>query len=93
VPLVLQGHDHNYARFVAMQDGQPLDASVGGTTYVITGGGGAGLYDIEVGQDELQVVGLEALNFMVGTIEGCTLEMTALDETGATIDSFTIDRC
>ena len=93
VPLVLQGHDHNYARFTPMQDGEPLDAEVGGTTYVITGGGGAGLYDIEVGQDELQVVGLKTLHFLVGTIEGCTLEMKAIDETGAAVDTFTIDRC
>ena len=93
VPLVLQGHDHNYARFVAMHDGQPLDANVGGTTYVISGGGGAGLYDIEVGTDELQLVGLKTLNFMYGTLEGCTLTMEAIDDTGAVIDTFTIDRC
>jgi hypothetical protein len=93
VPLVLQGHDHNYARFVAMHDGQPLDANVGGTTYVIAGGGGAGLYDIEVGTDELQLVGLKTYNFMYGTLEGCTLEMQAFDDTGAVIDTFTLDRC
>ena len=93
VPLVLQGHDHNYARFVAMHDGQPLDANVGGTTYIIAGGGGAGLYDIEVGEDELQLVGLKTLNFLYGTLEGCTLKMDAIDETGAVIDTFTIDRC
>jgi len=93
VPLVLQGHDHNYARFVAMHDGQPLDANVGGTTYVIAGGGGAGLYDIEVGTDELQLVGLKTFNFLYGTLEGCTLTMEAIDETGTVIDTFTIDRC
>jgi acid phosphatase type 7 len=93
VPLVVQGHDHNYARFVAMQGGQPLDAEVGGTTYVITGGGGAGLYDIEVGKDELQLIGVKTLNFMYGTLEGCTLKMEAIDATGAVFDTFTIDRC
>jgi hypothetical protein len=93
VPLVLQGHDHNYARFVAMHDGQPLDANVGGTTYVIAGGGGAGTYDIEVGEDELQLVGIETLNFLYGTLDGCTLQMQAIDETGTVVDTFTIDRC
>ena len=34
VDLVLSGHDHNYQRF----------AGVDGVTYVVTGGGGAGLY-------------------------------------------------
>jgi 3',5'-cyclic AMP phosphodiesterase CpdA len=37
VPLVLNGHDHNYQRFV----------SPGGVTYVVTGGGGKGLYQVD----------------------------------------------
>jgi hypothetical protein len=37
VDLVLNGHDHNYQRFEA--EGSP--------TYVVTGGGGASLYDLE----------------------------------------------
>lgn len=37
VPLVLNGHDHNYQRFV----------SAGGVTYVVTGGGGRALYPVD----------------------------------------------
>jgi hypothetical protein len=37
VPLVLNGHDHNYQRFV----------SAGGVTYVVTGGGGRPLYPLD----------------------------------------------
>jgi hypothetical protein len=37
VPLVLNGHDHNYQRFV----------SAGGVTYVVTGGGGRSLYPVD----------------------------------------------
>jgi 3',5'-cyclic AMP phosphodiesterase CpdA len=37
VALVLNGHDHNYQRFV----------SPGGVTYVVTGGGGKGLYQVD----------------------------------------------
>jgi 3',5'-cyclic AMP phosphodiesterase CpdA len=37
VPLVLNGHDHNYQRFV----------SPGGVTYVVTGGGGRPLYPLD----------------------------------------------
>jgi len=37
VALVLNGHDHNYQRFV----------SAAGVTYVVTGGGGKGLYPID----------------------------------------------
>ena len=37
VALVLNGHDHNYQRFVS-------DA---GVTYVVTGGGGKGLYQVD----------------------------------------------
>jgi hypothetical protein len=36
-PLVLNGHDHNYQRFV----------SSGGVTYVVTGGGGRPLYPLD----------------------------------------------
>ncbi len=61
VPLVLQGHDHNYERFVPMQGNQALDSKLGGTTYVIAGGGGAGLYELEIGKDELLAVGVETL--------------------------------
>jgi hypothetical protein len=37
VALVLNGHDHNYQRFV----------SPSGVTYVVTGGGGKGLYQVD----------------------------------------------
>ena len=37
VPLVLNGHDHNYQRFV----------SAGGVTYVVSGGGGRSLYPVD----------------------------------------------
>lgn len=37
VALVLTGHDHNYQRFL----------SPGGVTYVVTGGGGRGLYQVD----------------------------------------------
>ena len=51
VDLVLSGHDHNYQRTVPLRAGQPVDAwqdpdftRPGGTTYIVTGGGGARLY-------------------------------------------------
>ncbi|HET8788040.1 MAG TPA: metallophosphoesterase [Actinomycetes bacterium] len=37
VPLVLNGHDHNYQRFVSAR----------GVTYVVTGGGGRDLYPLD----------------------------------------------
>ena len=51
VDLVLSGHDHNYQRSHPVRDGVARDAwqdpsfvSPRGTTYVVTGGGGAFLY-------------------------------------------------
>jgi acid phosphatase type 7 len=93
VPLVLQAHDHNYERFVPMHDDQPLDSKLGGTTYIIAGGGGAGLYDVEVGTDELQAVGLKTYNFLYGTVDACALTLEAIDEKGFVFDTVTLERC
>lgn len=48
VPLVLSGHDHNYQRAIPLRGGQPAAAGVG-TQYIITGGGGASLFDLGSG--------------------------------------------
>jgi hypothetical protein len=93
VPLVLQGHNHNYERFAPMKNGQPFDAKVGGTTYVISGGGGASLYELEVGKDELQVLGAKTYHFLKGTVDRCTLTVDAVDEDGFVFDTFTLERC
>ena len=81
VDLVLSGHDHNYQRF----------SDEGGVTYVVTGGAGAGLYEVD------ECPGLtahddEKHHFLV--IEGSAGELrakvVALD--GSVLDEFSLPR-
>ncbi len=78
VNLVLEGHEHFYHHHVE-----------GGVNYIITGGGGAPLYPAPTpGAGDI---------FTASTFEhvkidetASTLHVTAIDSTGATIESFTI---
>lgn len=79
VDLVLQGHDHIYERF------NPIN----GVTYVVTGGGGAGLYD--AGVSNWTAVSLKTHNYVIVEVSGNTLDVTAKNDSCAVIDSFTID--
>jgi 3',5'-cyclic AMP phosphodiesterase CpdA len=79
VELVLNGHDHNYQRF----------APQGGVVYVVTGGGGAGLYAVRECPG-LLVHDDDKHHFLA--IEGSSEELKgkviALD--GAVLDEFTM---
>lgn len=83
VALVLSGHDHSYQRF-----------EHGGVSYVVTGGGGRDLYEIDecpTNHPEL-IAGAELHHFLALTrIEQATVKVTAIDVNGATIDEFEID--
>jgi hypothetical protein len=82
VDLVLNGHDHTYERF------GPLD----GTTYVVSGGGGAGLYyetECPAGTPEPDVH--ETVhNFLTMTVDASTLHLDALNADGDVIDRVTL---
>lgn len=93
VPLVLMGHEHFYERFHAVRQNQQTPMSDGGVTYVITGGGGASLYDIDLGKDPLQAVGAKIHHFLAAEADDCTLSARAIDLTGQEIDRFSLDRC
>lgn len=83
VPLVFQGHNHVYERFV-----------VGDVTYVTTGGGGAALYDLDVqdlpAEAPLRVAGERAHHAVTVEIVDTTIMAEAVRIDGMTIDSFTI---
>jgi hypothetical protein len=81
VVMVLNGHDHNYQRF---EDG--------GVAYVVTGGGGAPVYELEAcpAGDPAPVAG-EALHHFLAMRQGeDVIEVTVVDVNGATIDSFEV---
>lgn len=93
VQLVLTGHNHFYERFHPFREGARTSTASGGVTYVVTGGGGAGLYDIVVGKDPLQAVGSKSHHFIVGNVIGCVMTVQAIDLDGQVLDQFEMERC
>jgi len=85
VPLVLQGHHHAYERFV-----------VEGRTYIVTGGGGAGLYDLDAqveSRPDEAALRVAAGSFNHGlriTIRETELDLRAIDRDGTVQDDVTI---
>ncbi|MEZ4500967.1 MAG: metallophosphoesterase family protein [Thermomicrobiales bacterium] len=80
VDLVLAGHAHNYERV------QPID----GVTYIVTGGGGADLYDIEAGPQTAVAEKRHHLVLIEATPE--RLVLTAIDRDGESFDSLELTR-
>lgn len=81
VALVLSGHDHSYQRFEQE-----------GTVYVVTGGGGSPLYELEqcpANHPEL-VEGASVHHFLALTRTAGEIGLTAIDVNGAVIDQTSI---
>ena len=81
VVLVLSGHDHTYQRFVTED-----------ITYIVTGGGGRRLYQVEAcpsGHLELQI-GLSAFNFLAVTQTDSGLDIEAIASDGSVIEEISI---
>lgn len=76
VDLVLSGHARNYERF------QPD----GGVTYVVTGGGGAGLQDL--GDDRTSVAAASVHHYLSVEAGPDAMSVRVIDDEGAVIDSF-----
>jgi 3',5'-cyclic AMP phosphodiesterase CpdA len=84
VALVLNGHDHNYQRFV----------SGGGVTYVVTGGGGRELYPLDAcatGSPE-RVAGLVRHHFTAVEVRDGSLAVTAVGSDDSVLDRTVIRR-
>jgi predicted phosphodiesterase len=78
--LVLSGHDHNYQRFESE-----------GVTYVVTGGGGQSLYELEeCSSDHPERLAGSALHHFVVLDQGPELTIRAVDVDGATFDEVSI---
>jgi predicted MPP superfamily phosphohydrolase len=79
VDLVLNGHDHDYERFEKMT----------GVQYIVTGGGGNGLYELGTELEESAVF-LSENHFVGLTIGPNELQLEAIDEDGFVFDSTTL---
>jgi hypothetical protein len=84
VALVLNGHDHNYQRFV----------SKAGVSYVVTGGGGKGLYRLDACQagEPPRVAGAMRHHFTAVEVRVRSLTLTAVADDGAVLDRAVIRR-
>ncbi|MBI2889876.1 MAG: metallophosphoesterase family protein [Nitrospirae bacterium] len=92
VQLVLAGHDHFYERSHPILGGKRAGVEEGGVTYVVTGGGGMSLYDVEIGTNPLQAAAAKAYHFVIGRVEGSELTLRAVDREGVEIDRVLIER-
>jgi calcineurin-like phosphoesterase family protein len=84
VALVLNGHDHNYQRFVSEQ----------GVTYVVTGGGGKGLYRLDrcPAGTPRRVAGVFRNHFTAVEVRARSLSLTAVAAGGFVLDRAVIER-
>jgi hypothetical protein len=84
VALVLNGHEHQYERFL----------SANGVTYVVSGGGGAAVYSrgtCAAGTPPTQFAASRH-HFVGIEIDGSTLRLTVVARTGEVLDTATITR-
>jgi Calcineurin-like phosphoesterase/Purple acid Phosphatase, N-terminal domain/Iron/zinc purple acid phosphatase-like protein C len=79
VDVVVNGHDHDYERSI-----------VNGVTYIVTGGGGAPLYD--VGQSPWTVYSEKTYHYCVFTVNASILTFEAKKPTGDVFDSFILTK-
>ena len=86
VQLVLTGHDHVYERTKPLPAGDP-----NGVTYVVTGGGGAPLY--EAGSSSWTAVSRADWHYVRAYANDCELTFQAVDIDGGIFDDVTLDRC
>jgi hypothetical protein len=80
VQVVFSGHDHHYHHAIS-----------GGTHYITTAGGGAGLYDIDALQPET-VKAIKIEHFIMADVGNKTTVLNVIDINGEQIDTITIDK-
>lgn len=90
VAIDFTGHNHNYERSVPLRGGQETTADLG-TTYVVSAGAGADLYDNDLAEPYTLVAEV-AWHYLIVEVEGRTLTTTAYDLAGNVLDSFVVSR-
>src|SRR5262249_7278386 len=87
VQLVLSGHEHGYERTAPLSaDGRVPPGF--GTTYVITGGGGASLHSVNCGRQT--EFALETYNYLRVDVDGAGLTVKASGADGREIERFAL---
>jgi hypothetical protein len=87
VQLVLSGHEHGYERTAPLSADERVQPGFG-TTYVITGGGGASLHNVNCGRQT--EFALETYNYLRVDVDGASLTMKASGADGLEIERFAL---
>jgi Iron/zinc purple acid phosphatase-like protein C len=96
VDLVLSGHEHNYERTLPLRGGSAVSRDNThvrkgqGTTYIVTGGGGAGTYDDFGPMPAWDAVRRAHHEHLRIDVTPTALHVLALSDFGKTLDDFTI---
>jgi hypothetical protein len=88
VQLVLNGHEHDYERLVPWRES--TNTARQAVTYIVTGGGGAGLYP--AGRSQWTAFSRSAHHYMRATMTAADLTIEAVGTSGAVFDRFTLNR-
>ena len=88
VDVVFAGHNHIYERSVRIRDDEEDET---GTTYIVTGGAGAPLYD-ETEDTWFNLVANPIEHYVIAEISGNTANFTVRDLDDNVIDSFVLTR-
>jgi 3',5'-cyclic AMP phosphodiesterase CpdA len=98
VDLVFQGHNHYYTRTYPIAAGAPVDQlqepaymNPKGTIYIVTGGGGRGLYAL-AGSPVYEAYSLSAFHVTVVDVTTNTLGVQAIARDGSVIDAMTLTK-
>lgn len=75
VTAAIFGHDHNYQHYLK-----------NGVHYIVTGGGGAPLYDVDTPPADITKKVVSTENFVVFKVDGKKLHIEALEPSGETIE-------
>lgn len=89
VDIVFSGHEHNYQRTCKILQGKCVE---NGTSYIVTGGGGAPLYKLgkELWFSKIQK---SIHHFILGELGECQLNLKAIDINNNIFDKLIIDKC
>ena len=91
VQIAVASHEHSYERSAPWRQVIAPDRPQA-VTHVVTGGGGAPLYELG-GLNKWTSTWKKAHHYLKVTISGCTAAIVAKDKNGAAIDSYTLDKC
>jgi len=88
VDLVLQGHDHTYARTYKLKNGVPVDELESGTVYIVSVSGPKSYSVNPLNEGLMAKMGNEVQLFQVISVEGEKLSVDAFTVNGLLYDSF-----